>query len=135
MLGNPEDAEDIVQSIFAELIRKRRTEVELGYLYRAATTRCLNRIRDAKRQRGLRDRHGDVLLAAPHGLDQRVLSADLLSQLIKGLDTRSAQIFAYHYLDGMTQNEVSELMDLSRKTVGKRLQQIRTTLTLLARER
>ena len=53
LLQNRQDAEDVVQSLFVDLLRKGRSEAELPYLYRAATNRCLNLIRD----RHLQARH------------------------------------------------------------------------------
>ena len=34
-------------------------------------------------------------------------------------------MLAYRYLDDMTQEEIAELLGLSRKTIGKRLDRIR----------
>jgi RNA polymerase sigma-70 factor (ECF subfamily) len=47
MLGSEADAEDVVQSLLAELVQRGRgDDVDLPYLYRAVTTRCLNHVRD-----------------------------------------------------------------------------------------
>ncbi len=40
ILGNKDDAEDVVQTLFVELLKKRIEETTLPYLYRAATNRC-----------------------------------------------------------------------------------------------
>ena len=80
-LGNRPDAEDIVQGIF----------VDLPYLYRAATSRCLNRIRDSRRRRELLAQHGEVLISAgPSVPEARAISVDLLAQLVDCLDKKSA---------------------------------------------
>ena len=131
MLGDRAEAEDIVQAIFVDLLRRRKTDVELGYLYRAATSRCLNRIRDRSRRAALLDQHGDVLRPSGAALESRVLSGDLLAKLVAGLDARSAEILIYHHLDGMTQEEVAGLMGLSRRTVGTRLRKITATMAAL----
>ena len=48
------------------------------------------------------------------------------------LDKKSTEILIYHFFDDMTQEEISDLMKLSRKTVGKRLGKIRDQVRELA---
>lgn len=132
MLKDRAEAEDVVQAVFVDLIGRRKTDVELAYLYRAATTRCLNRIRDRSRRLRLLQQHGDDMLRPPSPrLESQVLSGDLLAKLVASLDDRSSEILIYHHLDGMTQEEVAEMMGLSRRTIGTRLSQIRTTIAAL----
>jgi len=126
MLGNAHDAEDVVQSLFVDLLRKGRRDVELAYLYRAATSRCLNLLRDAGRRRALLARQGEEVLApARERLVDRVVSADLLARLAERLDRRSLEILVLHHQDGLSQEEVAALLRVSRRTVGKRLTKAR----------
>lgn len=132
MLGNPQDAEDVVQTMFIDLITKRRTEVSMSYLYRAATTRCINRIRNRRRRRDLLERHGTATILIRDGdLAERVISLDLLTRLLDRLEGPHADVFVYLFLDHMTQAEVAGLMGTSRKTVGHRLGRIREVLEAL----
>jgi RNA polymerase sigma-70 factor (ECF subfamily) len=132
MLGNRPDAEDVVQTLFVDLYRKGRTDVDLPYLYRAATTRSLNVLRDRRRRQTLLDRHGGVL--APRGShpEEQVISAEFLAVLVGRLAPLSAEILVYHYQDHMTQDEIGEAVGLSRKTVGKKLQEVRSVVEALA---
>ncbi len=123
MLGNREDAEDVVQTLFIDLLRKGRTDVELGYLYRAATTRSLNVLRDSRRRRELLRRNLDRSAVDP-GHEGRVLSLDVLARLVGQLDEQGAELLVYRYCDDMTQEEIAELTGVSRKTVGKRLRRL-----------
>lgn len=133
MLGNRPDAEDIVQQLFVDLIRRGRTDVELPYLYRAATSRCLNRMRDSKRRRALVERHGEGLLwhEAPR-VDDRVLSQDLLLRLVDRLDERAAEVLALHFIDGIDQGEVATMIGTSRRTVVAQVAKIRLAAAELA---
>ena len=133
MLGNRPDAEDIVQGIFVDLYRKGKTDVDLPYLYRAATSRCLNRIRDHRRRSELLAQHGEVLLGTRPGQpDERAISVDLLTRLVDQLDGRSAEIMVYRHLDQMTGDEIAALIGVSRRAVTKRLTRIRAALEVLA---
>lgn len=129
MLGNRADAEDVVQQLFVDLIRREVADVGLPYLYRAATHRCLNRMRDHKRRAALLERHGEGTLwhDAPR-IDDRVIGQDLLLQLVDRLDGRAAEVFALHFLDGLDQGEVAALIGTSRRTVVKHVARIREAL-------
>lgn len=133
MLGNRDDAEDVVQALFVDLLRRGREDVDLPYLYRAATTRCLNLLRDASRRRALLARQGeDVLAPARERLAERLVSADLLARLAANLDRRSLEILSLHCQDGLSQEEVAKLLKISRRTVGKRLAKARRLVERLS---
>jgi RNA polymerase sigma-70 factor (ECF subfamily) len=126
MLGSVQDAEDIVQGLFVDLFKKGNTDVELPYLYRACTNRCLNYIRDNKRRREILDAQWKVSGQESGGLgDETHVMRDLLNKLIIKLDKKSRQILVYSYFDNMTQSEIAELTGYSRKTVGKKLNNIK----------
>lgn len=129
MLGDRHEAEDVVQALFLDLIRKGRMDVDFGYLYRAATTRSLNRIRDRRRRAELLEQHGDPLVLHPPGSPEgQVVSRQVLARFFAQLDRRSAEIVAYHYIDGMTQAEIADLLGVSRRAVVKRLSRMRDQL-------
>lgn len=129
ILGNAADADDVVQALFLDLHRKGPADADLPYLYRAATNRCLNRIRDHRRRAELLEQHGTVLQqAAPGAPDTRTITLDLLARLTAQLDAPSSEILVYRYLDQMTGDEIAALIGTSRRTVTKRLGQIRALL-------
>lgn len=133
LLGNRPDAEDVVQQLFVDLMRRGRTDVDLPYLYRAATNRSLNRLRDHRRRRDLLDQHGAGLLhPTPPRIDDQLLHQDLLVQLVDALDERAAEILVLHFVDGLDQGEVAELIGTSRRTVVKHVGRIRQRATELA---
>jgi RNA polymerase sigma-70 factor (ECF subfamily) len=47
LLGNEADAQDVVQGLFVEMLRRRDMDRDLPYLYRSVTNRCLNFLRDS----------------------------------------------------------------------------------------
>jgi RNA polymerase sigma-70 factor (ECF subfamily) len=136
ILRSQEDARDIVHALFADMIQKRETQADLPYLYRAVTHRCLAFLRDEKNRARLLARHDDALRGPERTREgDRVIDMDLLTKLIAELDDETAQVLAYRYLDDMTQEEVAEVMGLSRKTIGKRLDQIREAVMRLGTPR
>jgi RNA polymerase sigma-70 factor (ECF subfamily) len=126
LLNNRSDAEDVVQALFVELLSKGETQLDLPYLYRAVTNRCLNFLRDrANRQRLLERQDQALRYPARTRCDEQVIGLDLTLKLLDRLDGREAAILVYRYFDDLTQDEIAELLDTSRKTVGKDLQRIR----------
>ena len=126
MLQNRDDAEDVVHGLFVDLLSKGQTDPELPYLYRAVTNRCINLARGRENRRRLRERQEPALRGPVRvRCDEHVIGLDLMLKLLARLDRRSREIVAYRYVDEMTQQEIAELMGVSRKTVGKRLVKIR----------
>lgn len=135
ILRNREDAVDVVQTLFVELIAARREEpVDLPYLYRAVTNRALNVLRDARGRARLLEREQVSLAPRARLADStRVVGLDLLTRLCDQLDEAHREVMVARYLDEMTQDEIAELYGVSRKTVGKRLARVDAAAAELAR--
>jgi RNA polymerase sigma-70 factor (ECF subfamily) len=132
MLRSREDAVDVVHALFADLIPTWTPAVDLPYLYRAVTNRCLNLVRD----RGTRARllAREPTAAAPVGrvrLDDEVVGLGLIGALAERLDDAHLQVLVCRFVDDMTQDEIAAQLGVSRKTVGKRLDRIRDAVTAL----
>jgi RNA polymerase sigma-70 factor (ECF subfamily) len=141
MVGNREDARDILQGLFADLFQKTdgKTDptsavpMDLPYLYRAITNRCLSFLRDESNRARLLERNDEALGPPPRtACDDRAIGLDLLVKLVRELDPAESEVLAYRYLDDMTQEEIAEITGLSRKTIGKRLDRIRETVRRIA---
>jgi RNA polymerase sigma-70 factor (ECF subfamily) len=135
ILQNRDDALDIVHGLFVEMMRPRRWSapptgaLELPYLYRAITNRCLNHLRDRANRADLLARQEPALRGcARTRCDDQVIGLDLLAKLATRLDRRSLEILVYRYVDDMSQDEIAALIGASRKTVGKRMQIIRAAV-------
>ena len=135
MLQNRDDAQDVVQTLFVELLQQPSPNFELAYLYRAVTNRCLNLLRDRSARARLLSHH-DVLLRGPirTTCEDRTIDLDLLAKLADELDREAAEILVYRYVDDMSQEEIASFMGLSRKTIGVRLARIRTAVSNLLGE-
>ena len=133
MLGNRHDAEDIVQGLFVDLLKRGETDVDLPYLYRAVTNRCINHLKYGANRRRLLEQH-DVKLRGPVRLacDEQVIGADLLAKLAGRLDELHVEVLIYRYFDDMTTEQIARMVGTSRKTVGKRLKTIRSQVQRMA---
>lgn len=135
LLCNHDDALDLVQSLFADLWNQGEREPALGYLYRCVTNRCLNALRDRRnRERLLALQEPALRGPARIRCDDRALGLDLLVKLLAALDTTSQEILVSRYVDELDQAEIADLVGLSRKSVGKRLDKIHHLVRALAGE-
>jgi RNA polymerase sigma-70 factor (ECF subfamily) len=126
VLRSREDAVDVVHGLFADLIPRWTKDVDLPYLYRAVTNRCLNMVRDRNTRARLLEREGTV--AAPVGrvkLEDQVVGVGLIAALAEKLDESHMEVLVARFVDDMTQEEIADHLKLSRKTIGKRLDRIR----------
>lgn len=132
ILRSREDATDVVHALFVDLIPKWTRDVDLPYLYRAITNRCLNVVRDRGTRARLLEREQAV--AAPVGrvrLEDQVVGVGLIAALAERLDEGHLQVLVCRFVDDMTQEEIAEHLKLSRKTIGKRLDRIRDEVIAL----
>jgi RNA polymerase sigma factor, sigma-70 family len=132
--GSHEDAEDVLQTIFLQLIR-RHYPPDLGtnpeaYLYRAAVNSSLNIIRRRRR---------DVLvhdieyfhISAPTDSTNSELEARRLYQAIAELKPEAAQIVILRYMHNKSDAEIARMLGKSRGTVALKLFRSRARLKKL----
>jgi RNA polymerase sigma-70 factor (ECF subfamily) len=129
LLSNRDDAQDVVQALFVDLYATGRTDVDLPYLYKAVTHRCLTLLRDEKNRARLLARQEPMLRGVVRTrCDDEAIGLDLITKVLAELDARAAELLVFRYFDDLTQDEIAELLGLSRKTVGKILSEVRDTV-------
>ena len=131
ILQSKADAQDLVHALFVDLLQKNE-EPDLPYLYRAITNRCLGFMRDESNRARLLEAHDDALRGPVRTLcDEHVIGMDMLVKLAAAVDERTLEIVFYRYFDDMTQEEVATMLGISRKTVGKKLDDVRAVVASL----
>lgn len=124
ILGNVDDAKEVLQDIFVELVRDpsrfRGESSPTTFLYAATTHRCLRRLRDSKNRRRLVEER-----VAPHTAKHAAPRAEQLSMLrnlLAQLPDDLAIVATYTYVDGMSQAEIAPVVGCSRRQVGNLLE-------------
>jgi RNA polymerase sigma-70 factor, ECF subfamily len=135
LLRNEADALDVVQSLFLELLSQQKSDLDLPFLYRALTNRCLNFLRDEKNRARLLDREtpslrGHVRIAP----DTMTLGLDTMLKLSARVPAAVMETVVYRFVDELGQEEIAGVMGVSRKTVQNRLAQVEEALAQLAQE-
>jgi RNA polymerase sigma-70 factor, ECF subfamily len=136
ILRNETDAVDAVQNLFVELLAEPGRPLDLPYLYRMLTHRCLNLLRDERNRARLIARESEGL--APQSRvapDLGVLTLDVVVKLGRAVDEVVLETFVYRYFDDMGLEEIATLLSVSRKTVQNRLARADAALAALAQSR
>ena len=126
LVGDKHLAEDILQEVFVLIWRKLRwlrdPEVFRPWAYRIASREAFRRLRKHRVQaRALGE---EALLAAIPAREAPPFPqewADALPGLLGLLSPASRAVLILHYLQGMTLNEVADVLEVSPGTVKSRL--------------
>jgi RNA polymerase sigma-70 factor (ECF subfamily) len=135
--GNPEDAEDVLHTVFLRLARRPDppdlAHGALPYLRRAATNAALDLIASRKVRSG--PDFEDAAAALPDTStptqERQQWSRELRTALREGLATlsrRGAEMFTLRYFEGLDNRAIAELFGTSPGTVAVTLHRARTQL-------
>jgi RNA polymerase sigma-70 factor (ECF subfamily) len=119
LMGNEDDARELLQEVFMSLVDRPeqfagRSDI-VTWLYSVTTHSCLNRLRDARtRRRLLHERATEMTEVSGEDPERHALLRELLQRLPQDL----AAVAVYRYLDGMTHDEMAQVLGCSRRHVG-----------------
>ena len=99
------------------------------WLYQITTRHCLNYIRDRKRQSQLIELHVRPWVASSQEDDHEAKM--MLESVWSILGEELKQICIYHYVDGLSRDEIGRLLNCTGRTIGNRLLEIRHQLQTL----
>ncbi len=119
LLGNETEASEVLQEIFLSLLvapeQFEGRSAVTTWLYRVTTNRCLNRLRDRKnRDRLLKER---VMPALTEEGQQNPKHWATARQYVASMPAKLAQVTIYYAIDGMTQQEIADVMGCSRRHI------------------
>lgn len=122
ILGNSDEARDLVQETFARYLASKANWSEQGsafaVLYRIATNASIDRLR--RRKTASEDElHAEAHVGDLGNEPRRIDNLHDLAFLTKGLTEEELTVAVLHHLDGYTQDGIAAALDLSRRTVGK----------------
>ena len=142
MVGNPVDAEDLLQEIFLAAHRKLdsfRGESALStWLYRLATNLCLDHLRSkATRTSHLTDALDDepgLADASSRGLADRTLTRMDLERALAQLPPGCRAAFVLHDVEGLEHKEIAEALGIAEGTSKSQVHKARLKLRALLGE-
>lgn len=130
LLKDEQDAAEAVQDVFERALkglgRFRLASSPLTWLYAIATRHCLQQLRN-RSTHALKDA---LFSGLPDSVSPDHAARADLERTLARLSTEELQLCVYAFHDGMTQEEISELLRLSRKTVGRRIRELAARLAI-----
>ena len=143
MLGNPADAEDLLQEIFLSAHRKLesfRGDAALGtWLYRLAMNQILDHVRSRAARAGqVTDGLDDATLLADtgsHRLAERAIDRLDLERAMSELPDGCRAAFVLHDVQGLEHREVSDVLGIAEGTSKSQVHKARLRLRSLLRAR
>jgi RNA polymerase sigma-70 factor, ECF subfamily len=135
LLGNPHDAEDAAQEVFIKGFRKLkyfRPEFSLyTWLYRIGVNTCLDHKRKSRRESLNNDSLAESLPSAdpsPEGRYQSKQTGRAIQSALNQLSKNSRTLIVLKEIEGLSYEEIAEVMDTSVGTVKSRLSRTREEL-------
>jgi RNA polymerase sigma-70 factor (ECF subfamily) len=126
-LQSPAAARDATQEAFVRVIVRGvvlpREEEALRYLYRVSTNVCLNLLRE----HNVHTRAAPALAAnTPHvnSAESGLADREFVTAVMERCGEGGAKVAVMHYLDGMSQVEIAEVLGITRRTVFNRLRKV-----------
>ena len=128
ILRDESAAEDVLQEVFSSLVSRPEQfdgrSAPSTMLYAMATHLCLQRLRDAANRDRLRKLH----LVRDESVEADASSRLLQREVLAALPEEQAAACLYAFADGMTWDEVAEVMGCSRRHVANLISRARASV-------
>ena len=135
ILGSADDAEEVVQASFLEVLSNQKKLVGVvnlaGFLRRIVTCRSLDVLRKRGKTQSL---DFDPQSQSSHQPESIAIARELFSRLrvaLGGLSPRQAEIFTLRYLSEVSNSEIAEQIGISENAVAVSLRKARIELQAL----
>ncbi len=125
-LGDPTEAEDVVQDVFVKVLRNDAVPEHFrAWIYKICRNRCL----DVLRARGRRKDDQALLTHAPYTADLtgqltrlvREERHEKLRRLLDEMPTAQSEVLRLRYSEGLSRAEIAEVLDLTESVVKSRI--------------
>jgi RNA polymerase sigma-70 factor, ECF subfamily len=131
MLNNTEEAREITQDVMLKMhVHYQKFcsyDNKTGWIYCVTTNACINFIR---KQRRYQTNQAVTVEMIPSETDMEIqlVDANQLRELFRLVPEKYHEYLVYYYADGMTQEEIADVMQISRVTVARAMIKLKTIL-------
>ena len=135
--GNPDDAEDVLQTVFLRMLRRAGDAEPVGnmasFLHRAAVNAALDLVRSRQNIRNIPLDDLEPVLSEPAFRNpDRIHHSGEIREWLRGalarLNPRIAQMFALRFFEGKDNPEIAKLLETTPGTVAVTLSRTRDRL-------
>lgn len=125
-------AQDIVHDVFVKLWDSQATFAHIKIAYQWVYISCHNAsidyLRSQKRRLQIAGTALPLLIANPTTPDERMSNRQFLLRVMDRLEEREASVLAYLVIDGFTQKQIAEILNVSDKTIQRVVSSIEAKL-------
>lgn len=130
MLRDPNDAKEVVNDVFMKLwdqrdrlgpFDKEAPKRLRSYCFQATKNACLNHLRSKKQTFMQIEDHDQATAETPETVLADKVNSEMLQQWVNELPPKCKQVFLMSRNDGLSNKEISELLDISVKTVENQM--------------
>ena len=132
--GNLQDAEDVLQSVFLRLLKRRKYlnsgDNPAGYLSKAAINASIDLLR-SKRHTQTDTLNEEIHPSSPGAADSEARQAEQrqhLREALLTLEQHAAEVFALRFFEDFSNVEIAMLLDTSPNSIAVTLHRTRTRL-------
>ncbi len=122
-LVNSSAAEEILQEVFTKLWHNKmkfpNIKSAYAFVYKCCTNAAIDYMRNRNHSHSVLDDEIKSSSISPDDLEQKMLIRDLWAKTVKLLTADEAALFIYRQIEGLSQDEVAEVMHISRRSVNR----------------
>ena len=130
--GSMDIAQDIVHDVFVKLWQKKLSFPSKRAMYSWVYASCHNAAIDFLRAKNRTSKLTTVMniddVQDPKNIQERLVNKRFLEGILSLISEREGVVLAYKAIDGLTIKEISELMNVSEKTVKRDLAEVQQKL-------
>ena len=135
--GREEDASDVTQAVFVRLATHlatlRNVDGVASWIYVVTTREALQLLRSRKRRRQREERWAEAGPQASPGPEARTAAAEQVLRLVTVAPEEQLEAALLYFVDQLGQDEIAQLLGVSRRTVIRRINAFRATAQELDR--
>ena len=131
LLKDDDLAFDALQEVFMKIFEKKdsiRLDHPSSLLYTMATNRCLNMIRDNRREYTTENEELLSIIADYESHEEKLIINELIDSLFKHELAGTREIAVMHHIDGLTYEQISRETGMSVSGIRKRLRKLKENL-------
>ena len=123
LVGDMETAREIVHDAFIKLMEKDphfdTTKAAYAWIYKVCHNLGVDFLRSARKKEFSSITIDEQLWDQPSDPHERSTNRIILQKYLSKLNKRDSQVICYRFIDGMNLNEISEILNISEKTVRR----------------
>lgn len=125
-------AQDIVHDVFTKLWESRSTFTHIKAAYQWVYVSCHNAsidyLRSQRRRSQIANSVVPLLIPHPTQPDERLSNRQFLLKAMNLLDERETSVLAFVVIDGFTQKQIADVLNVSEKTIQRVVASIESKL-------